>query len=585
MYRFGHKAGYRDLLRVYMLKRSRQIFQDFAAASAALRRAIKEHVILKPGIDGSLRRLFSLQQQHAAEGLTAQIQQYLELTSPSRMRDAKQSKSLHFLRPALDETNACRNYTALLQLQLQLQQHRMQNGRLGTALGEYEDLAQVYHLVPWSGVMEFLAGLVDFSGSQQAGQRLAMSLRHSGCKQPQLVNVVLCGYKPHERQHGGIRCSVAPEVQFADDQSDSLESSMATTSTVDSELALGQRGAQENSDAPRIRRATGSAYTVQGRAIESIDFGQLGQLYAEHVGHWKAAAMAVPGVGANGVAAASRAAESGLAALSGDQALLPVHASLLRLNRNPVATPPFTAFQHPKISRHRPTGLKDLMLDAVVIEREGGGLQLAEPSQGWYNLGRADVGDDSDGDQPSNSSESEQHITAEERPTDSQQPGSDSGDSLTRARSIEQPPMDFQVKQDDKYRILSRTCRAPPAVIIYVADPLYAGMYTHQDRAGTPNSTGGTESQAAQKRLWFDKVYSRTAASEARAAAYPVPLVVLELPKFGGMRQLQAGTLGYPEDIAELLPATQEQVRDLPRRVAPFQQHCLQGLHFAAHLC
>jgi hypothetical protein len=105
----------------------------------------------------------------------------------------------------------------------------------------------------------------------------------------------------------------------------------------------------------------------------------------------------------------------------------------------------------------------------------------------------------------------------------------------------------------------SRRCTAPPLVILYITDPLYAGMYS----TGTARPSG--------RRLFFTEVYDRDTAAEARAAAYPVPLVALDLPRFGGMRLIRPGAARYPDDIAEQLAAVPE-VRGV---TIPWRSHCL----------
>lgn len=96
-----------------------------------------------------------------------------------------------------------------------------------------------------------------------------------------------------------------------------------------------------------------------------------------------------------------------------------------------------------------------------------------------------------------------------------------------------------------------RTCQAPPLVIITLADPMYAGMYR----------LAGSDPPA--KPTFFSTVHDQQAAPTARAAAYPVPLVVLSLPRFGGLLHVVPGK----EDFAFQLP----QLSQLPQP-APNQE-------------
>lgn len=319
-------------------------------------------------------------------------------------------------------------------------------------------------------------------------------------------------------------------------------------------------------------------------------------LYRPHRQRWHAAAAGILVPQLQGVAAAAAAGAQG--------APLPLEDRFLwKQNRCLSGAEPLTTFKLPTQQRYRSDKVRDRQLDAFGKKLPGGDYAITGPSLSWFHLqhrtatataggeataaaeGAAQPGSSVDVTAPGaaaaaasgggaavrtlasaaaapaprtpvktsarSAAGSAAVATGAESPrvqdddvpfeetsdaeADAATDAGDEEDAISEALAAGHSSLQF-------FKPLSRKCDAPPLLLLYITDPLYGLMCV-------------TDESTSAQRLYFSRVYDAAQAQEARgrAAAYPVPLVVLDIPNFGGMRLMQAGCCTYPEDIAQQL--------------------------------
>lgn len=466
-----------------MTRRSQQAYGGFALAAKELRNILKECI-------GRGWPWQECRQALYRSGLL--VRQTLQLTSSGRMRDALLMDPTKFLTPALNDQYSKQNYTATLQLFKQLDPYRAQplpqpEGAPGAAiqsLGTLRRLGVVYHDVPRNMLQQYLSSLYDKDGDNCHGVLLATCLRESGSFVKDRVNVVVL-------QRTGGNSMAQTEKWFVN----CIEGIQLVAGG-----GVGQQAAQQHAAQPAVQQQNQqhAPDAAQQQAAQQQD-GQQVPVMAQQAAPQAAGPVHIP-------AALGRrhqqsdwipifrshlerwiqtgAAELAAAGASGSNGPSAVHVTEL----------------HIILRRH--------MLRVKRQSRPSSVSPIDQPFKGFKAPAKQ-------------SGFADQSLDAYGR-MENQQPVLYGGHA---SRSWFTEP--------DKDGKRYRTCDAPPLVTICLADPVYAGEFR---LAGGGNAAYDT---------FLSSVYDQQAAPAARAAAYPVPLVSLNLPRFGGLLHAAPGEVGF----------------------------------------